>query len=709
MGLGNKVDWPLTHYDSRVNNIVTEFFIPTLSESTAYRRIAGLFSSTSFALCARGIKELIANHGRMQLIVSPILSKDDVKVLKEATNDQRNSILEKSMKIELDKIESEFEKNHVGALKYMLKEGFLEIKIEIPKDEFGQPLDADSIIKQSLLTEKRGIFQDRDGNTISFRGPVNETRESWEKGTFSITVDVDWIPGQRQHVLDDIEIFETSWNSKDTLPLPVAIRDDLVRTAPSLEDISLEKFDIPPWAVLPDGSRLWPHQIRAVNAWISNDYRGIFSIATGGGKTLSALVAESLAPQHIMTLVVVPSKVLVIQWEKEIKAFDTNADIIICDSDHDWKSLISGKLIPYLKDSTQAIPEKRLYVIATAQTACMDVFQDNFRNVEWKNLQIIGDEVHHLGAASFSKVFNINAARRLGLSATFRRDWDESGTAEILNYFGRALEEAQYRINDGINDGHLCRYSYHINFAYLSESEFDEYVQLSLKIKQAFALIKRKEDSTDLPVLSTKLEKLLLERAEILKTAEDKIRAYKEVIESNPNIPYVVFADDEEQVARLQIAHKEQISKMNKNSTIILRDDMTVFSGKSSDWQRKKILDEVKIRKTPVMAMYCLDEGIDVPEFQSAIIVSSSSSHRQYIQRRGRILRLGQKGKVAQLYDIIVLPPYEQDPLRNEIAKEAITKERERILELAEDSVNKYHVILKLEEEIRRLGFGHIT
>ena len=208
MGFLEKPDWPNTSYDSKINNIVTEFFIPALAESTTYRRIGGLFSSSSFALCARGIKELIANDGKMQLIISPILSKEDAKAIRDASSDVVQNVIEKSINRELDSIESEFEKDHVGALSYLLKKEFLEIRIDIPKDENGNPLDSETIIDRNILAEKRGIFQDRDGNAISFRGPVNATRESWEKGIFSITVDVSWIPGQKQHVLDDDKIFE---------------------------------------------------------------------------------------------------------------------------------------------------------------------------------------------------------------------------------------------------------------------------------------------------------------------------------------------------------------------------------------------------------------------------------------------------------------------------------------------------------------------
>lgn len=705
MGLQGK-EW-LTRYDSRINNITTEFFIPALSESTVYRRIAGLFSSTSFALAARGIKELILNSGSMQLIVCPVLTHEDIQAIKE-TSDLENMV-QRSLKSQLDKIDSEFEKKHVEALKLLLKEGFLEIRVEIPKDSFGFPLDVQTIMKTNALAEKRGIFQDRDGHAISFRGPINESKESWEKGTHEITVDVDWIEGQRQHVLDDIRIFENKWNDKDTLPLPKTIREHLVKTAPPKDEIDLDKFDYPNWAYLPNGDVLWPHQIRAVNAWLSNDYQGIFSMATGSGKTLTALSAVGIAPKNMMVLIIAYGKTLVRQWEKEVRKYDSNADIVMCDSDTNWKMILPGKLVSYLKGSEQYNVEKRLYVIATPQTASMEIFQRNFENIDSRNLQLIADEVHHLGSEEFSRVFNIAASRRIGLSATYRRDWDESGTQDILDYFGRALEEAKYGISEAIKDGRLCKYKYFPYFAYLSADEFEEYVELSLQIKQEFARLKVKESSVNLPVLPRRLEQLLRDRAEKLKKCRDKPRTYKEIVAAKPKMPYVVFADDKQQAAEIEQAHKEEMQELSRKLGEVVKDDMMIFSGELDDWQREKILAEAKLRATPLLAMYCLDEGVDVPELKSAIIVSSSASKRQYIQRRGRILRLGERGKVAELYDIIVLPRPDPDPVRNEIAREAIIKERERLEELSNDAENRYDVLLKFDKERERLGFGYIV
>ena len=232
MTLSDTVDWPRSRYDSRINNIVTEFFIPALKESTTYRRIGGFFSSTSIALAARGINEMIENEGKMQLVISPILTKEDSIILNNCPNDKRDEIIHKSISNSLD-LTKTFERNHVAALAYLLKKGFLEIKIDIQIDRDGRYVDYDTALRKNLLDEKLGIFQDREGNVISFRGPVNENKQNWEHGIFEITVDVDWIDGQRTHVIDDIHRFQKKWEDSKMLKLPQKTKEMLIKNAPS--------------------------------------------------------------------------------------------------------------------------------------------------------------------------------------------------------------------------------------------------------------------------------------------------------------------------------------------------------------------------------------------------------------------------------------------------------------------------------------------
>ena len=627
---------------------------------------------------------MIENEGKMQLVISPILTKEDSIILNNCPNDKRDEIIHKSISNSLD-LTKTFERNHVAALAYLLKKGFLEIKIDIQIDRDGRYVDYDTALRKNLLDEKLGIFQDREGNVISFRGPVNENKQNWEHGIFEITVDVDWIDGQRTHVIDDIHRFQKKWEDSKMLKLPQKTKEMLIKNAPSkISELDLAKFNVPQWAMLPNGNILWDHQIRAVNSWLDAKNRGIFNIATSGGKTLAALVSASLTPVESIVLILVPTMVLTTQWEKEIREFTPNVDLVVCDSDHsNWDVILPGKLSRHIANETVS-RKQHLVILATMKTAISEKFRNNFENIPSKFLMVIADEVHHLGAPKYSMIFEIDARKRLGLSATFERDWDEIGTNRILNYFGKPIDEI-YTVADGIREGKLSRYEYHPFFAYLNNEEFLEHVEYSKQIKKTYSQLKSTKDPSMKITIEQKYERLLMNRAQILKKTEDKIRVYGEILKTSPKKPYIVFADDNDQVIKLKEIHKKIIYDINRNKqNNFEKDDIMIFSGKLNNSERNKILEESKNNKTPLFAMYCLDEGVDVPEFQSAILISSYTSKRQYIQRRGRILRTSAREKIAHLYDIIVFP--------NPVIQ-------------SQDAVNKWNVDGIFNKKLKDIGF----
>ena len=310
-------------------------------------------------------------------------------------------------------------------------------------------------------------------------------------------------------------------------------------------------------------------------------------MATSGGKTLSALVSAHITPTESIVLIVVPGKVLITQWEKEIYQFDSKADLIVCDSDHtNWINILSGKLGAFVGNN-KIKRDKHLIILATVHTAISDKFMKNFEHILPQFITLIADEVHHLGAPEFSKIFNINAQRRLGLSATFQRDWDEVGTERIIQYFGKPFEET-YTITDGIREGKLSRYQYFPFFAYLNNNEFSKYLEYSYDIRKLYAQIKSTKNMAIKIELEKKYNRLLMNRAEIIKKAEDKLRAYSEILRQCPKKPYIVFADDNIHVKELKNIHKKTIQILNQNkSNNFEKDDIMTFSGELSDKERK--------------------------------------------------------------------------------------------------------------------------
>jgi len=247
----------------------------------------------------------------------------------------------------------------------------------------------------------------------------------------------------------------------------------------------------------------------------------------------------------------------------------------------------------------------------------------------------------------------------------------------------------------------LSHYTYHPFFTMLNEDEFEKYIDISEKINK-FHL---KDNVANSPELEAALEALTNQRADILKTARNKPETYKQIVKERPDLPCIIFGDDLKQVKKLEQAHKEAIHEINQTLSKTISDDFSEYSGATEPWKRKEILLQSIQHKRPIFAMYCLDEGIDVPEFNSAVLVSSSRSKRQYIQRRGRILRKGNKKRVAQLFDIIVFPNAQEDAIKHEHARKLLQKEYERVLELSSDANNKYASLEKYSTFKRKIGF----
>jgi len=254
--------------------------------------------------------------------------------------------------------------------------------------------------------------------------------------------------------------------------LPNAVKNKLVRISPS-------KWDPKTFTKSYDGKSsknktitLWPHQKKAIDAWIKNEYRGIFAFATGSGKTIAALFASKLAPIDYITIILVPTIPILNQWKRKIEHLIPNSEIIVCFGEVDWKKHLQTKLFKYRLLNGQI--NKRLYILSTYQTACKSSFIINFQGLE-KRILVISDEVHHIGAPIYQRFFNIKADRRLGLSATPERQWDEEENNSIIEYFGGTIYE--YGIRDAIEDGRLARYEYYPRFARMNRLEFETYIK----------------------------------------------------------------------------------------------------------------------------------------------------------------------------------------------------------------------------------------
>ncbi len=688
-------------YDSDEDDVLEKFYIPILENSISYKRITGFFSSTSLAVAARGIIGFAKNGGKMQLITSVYFNKKDLEILK--TNSKtKEEIISENFQKELNELDDLLQKDHLKAMGWMLKNNLLEIKIVSLINNEDNLISENIINKSGMFHMKVGIFNDGN-NLISFSGSINESATGWLHSIEEIKIFKEWLPGQQEYVYEDLKEFNKFWDNKatksKTFDIPSAIKNELIKIAPkNLDELNIsysKKSDIPIKNI--EKKELREHQKAALEAWKNNNFKGILAMATGSGKTITSLFASDMAPKSTITIICAPTVPLIQQWESEIRKFDDSASVIIAGTEKsNWKELLGPKLAQYRLESSLENIKNRTYVLCTNKTASNVNFVNFWNDIPPDNIQFIADEVHHLGADNLQNVFNINSSRRLALSATPERQWDQQGNQIIFNYFDKTIFE--YDLQQAINDGYLAHYTYHPLFAEMNQSEFQEYYELTKQIGQETAKHNQKEKQTGMKLpLTTFHIRLLEERALIKKKTADKVNVFETWCNSIKQNQILLFCEDTEQMNDL-------IEILNHTGKKYAK-----YKSDMSDSQKIQSLNFFKDGNIELLlAIRCLDEGLDVPDCSACIIISSSTSVREFVQRRGRVLRATNRLKIAKIFDIIVIPPADYLPEQEYAAQSMINSEMSRLKIMADCADNRLDVINEIGHKLQYYEFNTI-
>ena len=662
-------------------DIIKNFYSPILEQSKQYDRVAGYFSSRVLASAARGIAGLVRNKGKMRLITSHAFTPKDTKTLQdyfsmeELSQNLINDFLESYKKLE--NLSQTIAKNHVAAMCWMLREGFLEIKVVIPEAADLTALTPEEIEK---FHPKFGIFKDIEDNIIAFSGSVNETESAWKRNIENFDVYQSWKPGENKWIDPKILRFERLWsgeisNKWKIIDLPTAVKDKIITdfapdTFPSdLEVLGNENL-----------SGLRDYQLDALNQWVNADRRGILEMATGTGKTRTAKACfeSCMSLGSLLTVVVVPYQHIGDQWAKELIEY---TPVVISDN---WR-----KKIAELHAEVALGRISNLTLIVVKNTAGSEDFTFKLEQIseEFKNILIIGDEVHWLGANEFQSSLVPFANFRLGLSATPVRYFDEEGTDVLIEYFGGSVYKLSLKdalkITDEAGQAILCPYEYNPKFVSLSKSELEEYRLFSGKINK-LSFVQEDYD------VRKQLTLLRNQRAAIAKKAESKIPAFRKLINELPKPlkQCIVYCADTSQLQQVaEIMHELRIDTQQ-----ITGDEST---SKSDKWdgmnEREFILKNFATEKLGVLlAIRCLDEGVDIPSASMGIILASSGNPKEFIQRRGRLMRFFKEKEKATIYDFCVLPMSKDDPVSD---LNLVKVELKRISEFADDAINRNEVL----------------
>lgn len=637
------------------DDVVNDFYVPILSCAIEYNRISGYFSSKSLAITAAGINGLIQNNGVMRLLTSPNLEKGDLECINDILSGNPAQ-LEKYLLQELDSydLEEAFTQDHLKALAWMLKNHRLEIKIALPRQNFG---GGDST---SLVHSKIGYVKDLDGDALTFTGSNNETAAGLIRNIEDFKVFFSWGSDKDKRCVDaDVHAFETYWNGYSeyvkTVDLPDAVHQRLLQVAPySIDDIDLKKYYKSKTSKKHQKTvTLYDYQRDAIQSWFAAEKRGIFEMATGTGKTFTAIgCLERLLRERknpLLTVITCPQVHLMTQWERSLDKFGISVDKIYNTStlstkwDATFTDLLSHLNLQHIDTAI---------LVTSHRTFSSEKFQDILRRKKKKfEVLLIADEAHGTGAENAKNGLIPQYDYRLGLSATPKRLYDEEGTEAIFEFFGDTvyefpLNKAITTINPATGRTFLSSYMYYPIFVTLSPDEVFKYEHLTEKIARVRSL-------NDLDKGEDTLRRLLNQRADIIKNCNEKYGEFENLLTNIQDtiMNSLIFVDPHQIDTILGILEHHQIRyhKFTQSECAKPKKDGSGLS------EREEIIQDLESGKyQTLVAMQCLNEGVDIPSADLGIFLASSTNPREYVQRLGRLIRNFPGKQMATVYDFIV-------------------------------------------------------
>jgi len=688
-------------YHSGFDDIINEFYVPSLSNSNEYYRMTGFFSSSSLAVSSIGILGLLKNGGTMKLITSPKLSHEDLEAIHHSKSGGLEAI-ERKMLQELEEIEDDFIRDHIFALGWMLANKKLEIKIAIPQHN-------EIPVENGLFHLKIGILKDTEEDCVLFSGSINESFLGWSgKNIEEFKVFRSWVPTEYEYIIDDLDRFQKYWNNEMSPKVEVmeifdSIKNRLIEIAPrDIDEIYLQKW----YKKERKSVDLFEYQNDAIRNWINNDHKGIFEMATGTGKTYTAIGcidAVTTNKNPFLVIIACPFNHLTQQWKGEIDKFGLNIDeLIVADgTNKKWKQELNDACW----DLT--LGQSALSIVLTTHTTLssndfISIIKSQTRSL-FKTFLIV-DEVHGIGSSKRRAGLLEEYDFRLGLSATPERHFDAVGTDQIYTYFDSVvyqfpLERALTEKNPATGKTYLTPYYYHPTFVSLTEEELETYIEKTKRIAIESSKKSRNDDDD-----SSMLEQILRERANIIKSAEEKfiqLRAILDTLEQ-PILHTLIYCSeaDRDQIDRTMNILSNYDVRIHRFTMEENPKPSIKYGGIS---EREFILDKFASGDYNILvAQRCLDEGVDVPPARRAIILASSTNPRQYIQRIGRVIRRYPSKEEAHVYDLIVAPTLKQLPPEiKAIEAQIYGKEMQRAIYIAENSLNSAETLITLYDELR--------
>jgi superfamily II DNA or RNA helicase len=661
-------------YDNAADDIFEDLFNPLLTNAVSYKRGVGYFTSSWLEICMDGLVKMAEEEGKIILVTSPHLNERDWDAFRLGNEARQNELLYESLTKQVADIKTNMSTTKLTFLAWLIADGLLEIKIAIPKNNCGD------------FHDKFAIFEDRDGHKVALHGSLNDSEKATYNGE-GVSVFCSWVGGQQGFVDGHETRFDRSFLQPDSsfyhvYELPKAIQLDIVR----LKDHKARPYRLPVpkkklQYAIPENITLHPFQAKAISNWFENEGRGLFELATGTGKTITSLAAAAQFANeqgYSVLLITVPFNHLIDQWEEEVRMFGFHP-VSRQGTTASWLYQLRTKIHEVNKGL-----RTNLCIITTHVTGASDDFLALMEKVRVPFLYI-ADESHYLGSRQLSKLLHPHFTYRIGLSATPDRWFDEGGSDKLRDYFEKTVIELP--ITEAVEKGFLTPYRFYPQAVSLTDTEYEDFQSFTKKIINA-------QNNKDLSPSERrdKVQQLLIARSRIVNNAEGKLYLLRSMLANK-------IAED----GLASIQHTLVYSPQGKTGEVVrilaelgIRAHEFIYT--VANQKKMELLDQFAKGDIQVLvAMKCLDEGVNIPATKVAYFLASTTNPREFVQRRGRILRKYKNKKEAIIYDFYAVPP--SSHWGEDAAVGLLKREIPRFAEFADGALNKFEareVILPL-------------
>lgn len=702
-------------YDLPDDNIVDEVFVPALAVAEDVAIASGYFSSDALAKIAPGLASALTAEAQFRVLLSPQLSEEDWAALDRGVKTPDAVVADAIGRLlrEGHLPPSALEQHSAECLSYLVATGRLEFRFVL--------------MPRGMYHKKQWLIR-AGGATIAVHGSGNATVGGLFVNGEQMSIDRDWADGDRAAMKVQMlrDQFERDWNGERpnsiTITASTAVELLLGRERSRGEAVTVADFwqawrrdfiaglepplplatPVAPTRLAVPSSMQWrdgryQHQGQAVDAFLRNNERGVLAIATGGGKTRTALIAatqiqDRRPAEPFLLVILVPSDPLVRQWAEEVRGFGVTPTVI-----GDIASTVRAGRLAEIEAAFIAGSERTEVIVATRQLFSSDTRLRQLidRCSARGQTMLVGDEAHNFGVRSFIDDPPTQFQARLGLSATPVRQYDLAGTDALFDYFGPQIFE--FTLGEAIEAGCLVPYDYYVHRAELTFDEMDRYRQLTEELYRAGF---RTDDDGRVVVMNPKIERLLRRRRALLEQAEGKIAVLRDALMRGPVSRSLIYCSPKE----LEVATERQIVLVNRllSELGIISHELTsqeTGAGRGPEILRRFAEGQYQA----LTAMKVLDEGVDVPATESAFILASTTVEREWVQRRGRVLRTAPGKTSAAVHDFVVIPPAIDDA-----AKAVLRGEIRRVRAFAELARNRWTVNGPVDEieSLEQLGRG---